>query len=80
MMRQTPFGHDRTAARHNARHTVGRHGNEGQAHARMNREIVHALLGLFDQRVAEDLPRQVLGLAIHFFQRLVNRHRANRHG
>jgi hypothetical protein len=40
-------------------------------------EVVHALLGLLDQRVLEDFPGQVLGLAIHLFQRLVDGHGAD---
>src|SRR6185503_19505684 len=38
-----------------------------------------ALLGLLDQRVAEDFPGQLLGLAVHLFQRLIDRHRPDRH-
>ena len=45
----------------------------------MDGEIVDPLLGLFDQRVAEDLPGQVLGNAADLFQRLVDRHGADRH-
>jgi hypothetical protein len=32
----------------------------------MNGEVVHALLALFDKRVAVKLPRQVFGLAADF--------------
>ncbi|KAG0921147.1 hypothetical protein G6F31_020442 [Rhizopus arrhizus] len=80
MVRQAPLGHDRAAARDDTGHAVGRHRNERQAHAGVDREVVHALFGLFDQRVAEDLPRQVFSLAVPRFQRLVYRHRSNRHG
>ncbi len=45
----------------------------------MDREIVDALLGLLDQRVAEQFPGQLLGLAADLFERLVDRHRADRH-
>ena len=45
----------------------------------MDGEVVHALLGLLDQGVAEDFPGQVLGLAVHLFQRLVDGHGADRH-
>ena len=45
----------------------------------MNREVVDALLGLFDQRVAKDFPGQVFGFAADFFQRLIDRHGADRH-
>ena len=79
-MRQAPLGHDRAAARDDARHPVRRHRNERQAHAGVDGEVVHALFGLLDQRVAEDLPGQFLGLAVDLFQRLVDRHGADRHG
>ncbi len=45
----------------------------------MDGEVVHALLGLLDQGVAEQLPGQVFGDAIDLLQRLVDRHRADRH-
>ena len=79
VVRQAPFRHDRAAARHDAGHALRGQRHVAQQHAGMDREIVHALLGLFDQRVAEDLPGQVFGLAVDLFQRLVDRHRADRH-
>src|SRR5690606_786722 len=48
-------------------------------HAGLDGEVVHALLRLFDQGVAKDLPVQVLGAAAYLLQRLVDRHRADRH-
>ena len=51
MMRQAPLGHDRAPARHNAGHALGGHGHVAQQHARVNGEVVHALLGLLDERV-----------------------------
>ena len=45
----------------------------------MDGEVVHALLCLLDERVAVDLPRQLFGPAADFFQRLINRHRADGH-
>jgi hypothetical protein len=45
----------------------------------MDGEVIDALFGLFDQGVAEDFPGQVFGLAIDLFQRLVDRHGADRH-
>jgi hypothetical protein len=38
----------------------------GQAHAGVDGEVVHALLGLLDQGVAEDFPGQVFGDAADF--------------
>ena len=42
-----------------------------QQHARVDGEVIHPLLGLLDQGVAEYLPGQLLGLAIDLLQRLV---------
>ena len=78
VVRQTPFGEDRAAARDDAGHALGGHRHVGEPHPGVDGEVVHALLGLLDQGVAEDFPGQVLGLAVHFFQRLVDRHRADR--
>jgi hypothetical protein len=50
-----------------------------EQHAGVDGEVVDALLGLFDQRVAENFPGQVFGLAVDLFQRLVDRHGADRH-
>ena len=76
---EAPLGHDRAAAADDAGHAVGGHRHVAQQHAGVDGEVVDALLGLFDQRVAEDLPGQFLGLAVHLLQRLVDRHRADRH-
>ncbi len=45
----------------------------------MNGEVVHTLLSLLNQRVAENFPGQVFSLAIDLFQGLVNRHCTNGH-
>ena len=79
MVGQTPFGHDRAAPADNAGHALGSHRHIAQQHTSMDGEVIHALFGLLDQRVFEDFPGQVFGLAADFFQRLINRHRANRH-
>ena len=46
----------------------------------MDGEIIDALFGLFDQRVAIDFPGEIFGDAVHLFQRLVDRHGADRYG
>ena len=46
----------------------------------MNREVVDALLRLFDERFAENFPRNFIALAADFFERLINRHRADGNG
>ena len=57
-----------------------RHRDVAQQHAGVDGEVVDALLALLDQRVAIDLPGEVFGPAADFFERLINRHRADRHG
>ena len=46
----------------------------------MDGEVIDPLLGLFDERVAINFPGQFLGAAADFFERLINRHGADRHG
>ena len=77
MVGETPLGHDRTAARHNARHTFCSEWHITQQHTGMDREVIHTLLGLLDQGIAENLPSQVFCFAIDLLERLVNRYRAD---
>ncbi|MNQ01561.1 hypothetical protein D3C85_142210 [compost metagenome] len=79
VVRQAPLGHDRAATGHDAGHALGGHRYVAQQHPGVDGEVVDALLGLLDQRVAEQLPGQVFGRATDFFQRLIDRHRADRH-
>ena len=46
----------------------------------MDGEVIDALLGLFDEGVAEDFPGEFFGFAADFFERLINRHGADGHG
>ncbi len=78
-MRQAPLRHDRAAARHDAGHPLRGHRDVAQQHAGVDREVVDALLRLLDQRVLEDLPGQVLGLAVDLLERLIDRHGPDRH-
>mmetsp|Transcript_11094 Transcript_11094/g.18065 ORF Transcript_11094/g.18065 Transcript_11094/m.18065 type:complete len:505 (-) Transcript_11094:186-1700(-) len=77
---QAVLGVDGAPAAHDARHAVHRHGHESQQHARVDGPVVHALLGLLDQRLAEHLPGQVLRDAVHLLQRLVDGHGAHGDG
>ena len=79
VMCQTPLGHNRAAATDNTGHPLGGQGHITQQHARVDGEVIHPLFGLLNQGIAEDLPGQVLGHAVHLFQRLVNGHGANGH-
>ena len=78
VMRETPLRHDRAAARDDAGHAVRRQRNEGKPHTGVDREVIDALLALLDERVAIELPRQLHRIAAAFFQRLIDRHRADR--
>ena len=80
VMRQTPLGHDGATTRDDAGDTVCGQRHIAQQHARMDGEIVDALLSLFDQGVSEHLPGQILGLAVCLLQCLIDRHGADRHG
>ena len=59
-MREAPLGHDRTAAADDAGDALGGERDVGQAHARVDGEVVHALLRLLDERVAIDFPCQAV--------------------
>src|SRR5690554_7805988 len=74
MVRQTPLGHDGSATGNDTRDPAGGQRHVAQQHTGMDGEIVHALLGLLDQGVAEDLPVQILGYSTDLFQRLVDGH------
>ncbi len=50
-----------------------------QAYAAVDGEVVHALLALLHEGVAEEFPCQVLSLAVYFFHGLIHGHSANRH-
>ena len=79
VVRQAPLRQDRSAARHDAGHAARRHRDVAQQHAGVDGEVVDALLGLLDERVAIDLPGQILGPAADLLERLVDRHGADRH-
>ena len=80
VVRQAPFRHDGAAARDDARQALGRHRHIAQQHTGVDGEVIDTLLGLLDEGVAEDFPRQIFGLAIDLFQRLVDGHGADGHG
>src|SRR5690606_41928300 len=69
----------RAVARLDAGHALCGHRDVRHAYAGVHGEVVDTLLALRDQRVAVDLPGQLLGLAVDLLQRLVDRHRADRH-
>ena len=68
----TPLGDDATAAAHHTREATDRQRYVLQADATMDGEVVHTLLTLLDERVAEHLPVEILRLATYFLKRLVH--------
>ena len=79
VVRKAPLGENRAAARDDAGHAPGRHGDIAQQHAGVHGEVVDALFCLLDERVAVDLPREILGTPTDLFERLINGNRSNRH-
>ena len=80
VMVQAPLRHDRAAARDDARHAIRRERHVAQQHAGVDREVVDALLCLLLEHFEEHLEVEVLDLALHALERLVDRHGADRHG
>ena len=77
---EAPRRHDRATPADDAGDARGGERDEAQAHAGVDREVVDALLGLLDDRVAVDVPAEVLRPAVDLLERLVDGHRADRHG
>ena len=77
---RTPVRHDGSPAGHDSREAFQRQRHVVPAQPGMDREIVHALLGLFDKRVTVNFPREVFHLAPHLFQCLVQRHGSHGYG
>src|SRR5712692_4443758 len=80
MVRQAPFGHDGTTTRHNTSDAFGSERDVAQEHPSVDGEVVYPLLGLLNQSISVDLPGQLLSLATHLLQGLINGYGANRHG
>ena len=77
---QAPLGQDGTAAGDDAGQPVRGERDIAQQDPGMDGEVVHPLLGLFDQGVAEDFPGELFGAAVDLLQGLIDRHRADGHG
>src|SRR5574344_2035250 len=69
----TAAGNDARGARERERHVI-------EQKSRVNGEIIDALFRLFDERIAEHFPGEIVGDAVHLFERLVDRHGSDRHG
>src|SRR5262245_54917782 len=77
VVRETPFRHDRAAPRNYSGGSPGGQRYVPQEHPGVYREIVHSLLGLFDQRVPVDLPGELLRLSRYLFELLIDWNRAD---
>ena len=75
-----PLRHDGTAATDDPCDTFGGHGYMVQQQSCVDGEVVHPLLRLFDECIAEDLPCQVLGDPVHLLKRLIDRHGPDGYG
>ncbi len=80
MTREHPARHDGAAARDDAGDALGGEVDVSQADAGVDGEIVDALLALFDERVLEDGPVELVGVAADFLERLVDRDGADGDG
>ena len=78
VVKNIPLRMNRTTTVTDASHTFSGERDETEQHTRVNGEVIHALLRLLDQRVAKNFPSQVFRYTVDLFQRLVNRHRADR--
>src|SRR5262249_27715391 len=78
MMGKTPFRKNRSTAADDAGSSLHRPRDVAQKHARMDREIIDALFGLFDQRVAIHFPGHFFGAASRLFESLIDRHGPDR--
>ncbi len=74
-----PLRQNRSAAADDSRDALGHHRNILHQQSRMNCEVVDALLGLLFDYFQVDVDVQVFEL-LHAIQRLINRHRPDRHG
>ena len=73
VMCEAPLRHDGAAAADDARDALGRPRDEAKQNARVDREVVHALLGLLDERLTEEVPRELLGPSSDLLECLVDR-------
>ena len=80
VVRLAPLRNDAASAADHAAQAVVGVVNIPQPDAAVNGEVVHPLLALLYQGVAEKLPRQILGTALHLLHSLIHRHRPDRHG
>ena len=78
VMRKAPLCENGSATADNAGSALHGQGNVAEQNAGMDREIVHTLLGLLNQRVSIEFPGQFLRPPAAFLQRLVDGHGADR--
>ena len=74
-----PAGDDGTATAHDACRAFECKRNVLEQKSCVDRKVVDALFGLFNKRIAEHFPREVVSDAVHLFECLVHRHRSYRY-
>lgn len=60
-----PFGVDRASPADDTRQAICRVRDEGEQHARVDREIVNTLFGLLDEGISEYLPGEIFSDAVN---------------
>src|SRR5688572_33168409 len=80
VVRQTPLCKNGSAAADNTGAAFHGQRDVPQQHSRMNREVIDSLLGLLDQGVPIEFPREVFGPPSAFFESLVDGYGSDRHG
>src|SRR5436190_9579924 len=79
VVREAPFGENRSATRHDAGQTARRERNVTQQHTCVDGEVVNTLLRLFDQRVPIHLPGELVGSSAGLLERLIDWNRSDRY-
>ena len=80
VVHQAPFAHDAATTAHDTAQPFLGQMHIMAAYTGMDGEVVHSLLALFNQGVAVDFPGEVLHLAVHFLQCLVDGDSTYRNG
>ena len=76
IVQQAPLTHNATATTHDTAQSAISQVHVVATDASMDGKVIHTLLALFYEGIAIHLPREVLNLAIHLFQSLIDGHGA----
>ena len=78
VVREAPRRHDRATSGDDAGDALRRERDIAEQHAGVDREVVDTLLGLLDDRLAVDVPGELVRVAADLLQRLVDRDSSDR--